>query len=70
MKNLVLAILATYIFWTDMAVIHPLPVLPIIVLLIWATLVEIDDVITDYKKRIREGRRLQRRIKRMEREVR
>ena len=69
MKNFMIALLVTYIFWTDLAVIHPLPVLPLVVVCFWLIVAEIDEVVTDYRKRIRHGQRLQRRIKRMEREV-
>ena len=69
MKNWIIAILMTYIFWTDFAVIHPLPVLPLVVVCFWLAIAAVDDVVMDYKDRIRRGRRLQRKIKRMEREV-
>lgn len=69
MKNWIIAIFATYIFWTDFAIIHPLPVLPVVAVCFWLIVAEVDEVVTDYRKRIREGHRLQRRIKRLEREV-
>ena len=69
MKNIVIALLATYVLWTDVAVVHPLPVLPFLAICFWIIISEIDYVITDYRERIRKGQRLQRRIKRMEREV-
>lgn len=69
MKNILIAILTTYVFWTDIAIIHPLPVLPLIFVCFWLIVAEVDEVVTDYRKRIRNGQRLQRRIKRMEREV-
>ena len=69
MKNILIALLITYIFWTDIAIIHPLPVLPLIFVCFWLVIITIDDVVTDYKDRLRKGRRLQRKIKRMEREV-
>lgn len=69
MKNLTIALLVTYIFWTDIAIIHPLPVLPLMVLCFWLAIAAVDDVVTDYKDRLRRGRSLQRKIKRMEREV-
>lgn len=69
MKNILIALLTTYIFWTDLAVIHPLPMLPLVFVCAWMVIAEVDEVFTDYKRRVRNGRRLQRRIKRMEREV-
>ena len=69
MKNILIAILMTYIFWADICVIHPLPVLPLMFVAIWLVIAGIDDLIDDYRKTIRRGQRLQRRIRKMEREV-
>lgn len=69
MKNILLALLITYIFWTDICVIHPLPVLPLMFFAFWLIITEIDDLIDDYIKTVRRGQRLQHRIQRMEREV-
>lgn len=69
MKNILIAALITYIFWTDVAVIHPLPVLPLMFVVFWLLIAGIDDLIDDYRKTIRRGQRLQRRIRKMEKEV-
>lgn len=69
MKNILIATLMTYIFWADICVIHPLPVLPLMFVAIWLMIAGIDDLIDDYRKTIRRGQRLQRRIRKMEREV-
>ena len=69
MKNIIIAALTTYVFWTDFAVIHPVVALPMLFVTIWFIIAGIDDLISDYKNRIRKGQRLQRKIKRMEREV-
>lgn len=69
MKNILIALLATYVFWTDVAVIHPLPALPLLFVTLLFIISGIDELIADYKHTIRNGQRLQRRIKRMEREV-
>lgn len=69
MKNMIIAALMTYIFWTDICVIHPLPVLPMIFATFWLMIAGIDDLMDDYRQTIRRGQRLQRRIRKMEREV-
>ena len=69
MKNIIIAAFATYVFWTDFAVIHPVVAFPMLFVTIWFIIAGIDDLISDYKNRIRKGQRLQRKIKRMEREV-
>lgn len=69
MKNIIIAALTTYVFWTDFAEIHPLPILPLLFVTFWFIIAGIDELIVDYKHTIRKGQRLQRKIKRMEREV-
>lgn len=69
MKNMIIAALMTYIFWTDICVIHPLPVLPMIFGAFWLMIAGIDDLMDDYRQTIRRGQRLQRRIGKMEKEV-
>ena len=64
MKNIIIAAFTTYVFWTDFAEIHPLPVLPLIFVTFWLIIAGIDDLIT-----VRKGQRLQRKIKRLEKEV-
>lgn len=65
MKNLIISLLATYIFWTDFCVLHPLPVLPVLFLLFWMILAGIDDLIEDFMKSLKRGRKLSNHIKRM-----
>lgn len=67
MKNFMLAILITYIFWADICVIHPLPVLPILFLTIWVLLASIDDMVADFKRSMMRGNRLNMRINRIKR---
>lgn len=69
MKNILIAALTTYIFWADICVIRPLPVLPLMFVTFLMLIVGIDDLIDDYRKTIRRGQRLQRRIRKMEKEV-
>lgn len=70
MKNAIIAAMATYIFWTDCCVIRPIAALPIIFLVFWLLIAEIDEQIRDYKRAKRKGERLARVIRRMEREAR
>ena len=67
MKNMIIAALMTYIFWTDICVIHPLPVLPILFLTIWVLLASIDDMVADFKRSMIRGNRLNMRITRIKR---
>lgn len=69
MKNIIIAAFTTYVFWTDFAEIHPLPVLPLIFVTFWLIIAGIDDLITDYMNTVRKGQRLQRKIRRLEKEV-
>jgi len=65
MKNIIIAILATVIFYTQFCVIKMWYVMPLIALCIWLGIEEVECVIEDYKKTIRRGRRLQRKIQRL-----
>jgi hypothetical protein len=67
MKNMIIAALMTYIFWTDICVIHPLPVLPMIFGVIWMLLASIDDMMADFKRSMMRGNRLNMRINRIKR---
>ena len=67
MKNILIAILTTYIFYTDFCVVKLWYIVPLIFVVFWLVIAEIDEVIRDYQETVRRGRRLQRTIKRMER---
>lgn len=67
MKNMIIAALMTYIFWTDICVIHPLPALPVLFLTIWVLLASIDDMVADFKRSMMRGNRLNMRINRIRR---
>ena len=65
MKNIIIALLTTYIFWNDIAVIHPLPVLPLMFVSFLFIISVIDETISDFQRTLRSGQRLQRKIKRL-----
>ena len=65
MKNIIIALLTTYIFWNDIAVIHPLPVLPILFVTFLFIILVFDETIADFKQTVKRGQRLQRKIKRL-----
>ena len=67
MKNIIIALLTTYIFYTDFCVVKLWYIVPFIFLIFWAMLAGVEDLIRDYQQTVRRGRRLQRTIKRMER---
>lgn len=65
MKNLIIAILSTIIFYTQFCVIKMWYVMPVFALCVWIAISEFDCVVEDYKNTIRHGRKLQRKIKRL-----
>lgn len=67
MKNIIIALLTTYIFYTDFCVVKLWYIVPLIFVVFWLVIAEIDEVILDYQETVRRGRRLQRTIKKMER---
>lgn len=71
MKNAIIAAMTTYIFWTDICVVHSAPavVVPLIWLTFWLCIWAADEEIKDWKRRLRGGKRLQRSIRRMVREA-
>ena len=67
MKNIIISMLITYIFYTDFCEVKLWYLMPFIFLIFWAMLAGVEDLIRDYQETVRRGRRLQRTIKRMER---
>lgn len=67
MKNLIIAILATYVFYTDFCVVHLWYVIPFVFLVFWLVVAGIDELIQDYHKQVRRGQRLQMKLKQAER---
>lgn len=67
MKNIIIALLTTYIFYTDFCVVKLWYLVPFIFIVFLGLLAGVEDLIMDYQETVRRGRRLQRTIKRMER---
>ena len=67
MKNIIIALLTTYIFYTDFCVVKLWYLVPFIFIVFLGLLAGVEDLIRDYQETVRRGRRLQRTIKRMER---
>lgn len=69
MKNLIIAILATIIFYTQFCVIKMPAVMPIFTLCVWVILAEIDEFIAEYKATVKRGEKLQRTIRKARRNL-
>ena len=67
MKNLIIAMMATYIFYTDFCVMHIPVVIPFVVFLFWAVLEEAEELATVYLLKVKRGKRLGRKIKQLRR---
>ena len=67
MKNIIIAILTTYVFYTDFCVIKLWYIVPFMFLIFLALIAGVEDLILDYQETVRRGRKLQRTIKKMER---
>jgi len=67
MKNAMIAILLTYIYYTDFCVVKMPIVIPIMILILWALLAEIEEYFKEYGKSVRRGQQLAHRIRRMKR---
>lgn len=67
MKNLIIAILSTIIFYTQFCEVKIPYVMPVLALMIWAILSEIDGYITEYKCSVSRGQRLRRKINQVRR---
>lgn len=67
MKNVVIGILMTYIFYTDFCVIQIPIVIPFVFFIFWILLEESEQVFSDYMQKIHRGRKLGRKIKKLRR---
>lgn len=65
MKNLLIAILSTYIFYTQFCQVKIIGIMPVFAALIWIVLSDIDCFIEEYRESVRRGKKLQRKIKRI-----
>lgn len=67
MKNLIIAILSTIIFYTQFCVIKMPVVMPVFTLVVWVLLCGVDEFMEEYMKSVRRGMRLQNHLKRIRR---
>lgn len=67
MKNFLIAVMATYIFYTDLCVVQMPIIIPFLVFLFWAVLEEAEEVVTVYLLKVKRGKRLGRKIKQLRR---
>jgi len=65
MKNIIISILATIIFYTQFCEIKMWYVMPVFALCVWLIISEIECVIEDYQDTMQRGKRLQRKIQRL-----
>lgn len=67
MKNLIIAILSTIIFYTQFCEVKIPAVMPILALMIWVSLIQIDEWVAEYRQAVRRGQKLQDTIKKVRR---
>ena len=69
MKNVIISVLATWLFWNELCEIHPVWVLPIVfsIILAWIHCVEYE--VKEYQKSRQRGRSLARKIGKIGKEV-
>jgi len=65
MKNIIISILATIIFYTQFCEIKMWYVMPVFTLCVYIAIAEIECVIEDYQETLHRGQKLQRKIKRL-----
>ena len=63
MKNLIISILATIIFYTQFCEIKMQLLMPVIVLILFAFIEETESVFKEYRRKITRAKRLQRKIR-------
>lgn len=63
MKNLLIAIMASYIYYTEFCVIEMPITIPFVVLIVWLTLSEIDNQMEVKKKAKMRGQKLINRLR-------
>ena len=63
MKNVILAIMATYIFYTDLCVVKIPVMIPLIALVAWVAITELEDMAKSYLISWKRGKRLKKRLK-------
>ena len=67
MKNVLIAILTTYVFYTDLCVVKLWYVVPLIFVTFWLIIAGIDELIRDFQHQVKRGQRLQAKLRKAER---
>ena len=67
MKNIIISMLITYIFYTDFCVVKLWYLIPLMFLVFWGLIASVDELVKDYQKQVRRGQRLQNKLRRAER---
>lgn len=67
MKNILIAILTTYVFYTDLCVVKLWYVVPLIFVTFWLIIAGIDELIRDFQRQVKRGQRLQAKLRKAER---
>lgn len=67
MKNLIIAILATYIFYTDICTVRIPVTLPLILFTFWLIIAESEEQLKVFRRQRLRGRYLQEKINRLRR---
>lgn len=67
MKNILISILATYVFYTDLCVVNRPIVVPFIFIVFWFTIAGIDELVRDFQHQVKRGQRLQAKLRKAER---
>lgn len=67
MKNILIAIMTTYVFYTDLCVVKLWYVVPLIFVTFWLIIAGIDELIRDFQRQVKRGQRLQAKLRKAER---
>ena len=65
MKNWMIAILLTYIFYADLCVIRIPFIIPALLVVFWALVECLEDVAIEYQAKLRRGAKLQKTVRRL-----
>lgn len=67
MKNMIIAMLVTYIFYTDLCVVHIPAMLPLMFVTFWLIIAESEEQLKEYRRQRHRRRYLQEKINRIRR---
>ena len=65
MKNWIIAILLTYVFYTDFCVIQYPILIPFLAVFFWAVTESVEDLILEHRAKARRARKLQNNVRRL-----